>query len=270
MSATTSTSSLELGAELAPGSGLPAGRLLHAYLTEAGYETVRLLRAPGFGLPFLCMPVLLYLLFAVLIAGAATRADPLVAKYLFAGFTVFGVIGPGLFGFGVVVATEREQGLLRLKRALPMPMGAYLLAKALMAMLFAAIIMITMLAAGLSLGHLSLTAGQIARVIALGVLGALPFCALGLLIGAWATGRSSTALVSLVYLPMLHLSGLFYPLPPGLQALAPFWPAYHLDQLMFAALGAPSRGEILTHLAVLIGVTVLLGALALRRLERAG
>ena len=269
MSATTSTS-LELGAERAPGSDLPTGRLLRAYLTEAGYESVRMLRAPGFGLPFLGMPVLLYLLFAVLIAGAATRADPQVAKYLFAGFAVFGVIGPSLFGFGVVVATEREQGLLRLKRALPMPMGAYLLAKALMAMLFAAIIMITMLAAGLSLGHLSLTAGQIAGVIALGVLGALPFCALGLLIGTWATARSSPALVSLVYLPMLHLSGLFYPLPQGLQTLAPFWPAYHLDQLAFAALGAPSRGDVLTHLAVLAGVTVFFGFIALRRLERVG
>ncbi len=274
MNATRLTSiestTLKLDAEIAPQSGLPTGRLLRAYLTEAGYESVRLLRAPGFGLPFLGMPVLLYLLFAVLIAGAATRSDPMTAKFLFAGFAVFGVVGPGMFGFGVIVATEREQGLLRLKRALPMPMGAYLLAKMLMAMLFAGIIMATMLAAGLTLGHLTLTAGQIARVTALGVLGALPFCALGLLIGTWATARSSPAFVNLVYIPMLHLSGLFYPLPKGLQAMAPLWPAYHLDQLAFAALGAPSRGDLLTHVAVLLGVTVVFGFIALRRLERVG
>jgi ABC-2 type transport system permease protein len=269
MNATTS-STLELGVERAQSSDLSKGRLLRAYLTEARYESVRMLRAPGFALPFLGMPVLLYLLFAVLIAGAAAQKDPIVAKFFFSGFAIFGIIGPGMFGFGVVVATERQQGLLRLKRALPMPMGAYLLAKMVMAMVFAAIIMATLLAAGLSLGHLALAAGQIVQVTLIGILGAVPCCSLGLLIGTWATERSSPAFVNLVYIPMLHLSGLFYPLPKGLQAMAPLWPAYHLNQLSLGALGVIKPGGTLIHLAVLVGVTVLFGLIALRRLERVG
>ena len=263
MNAATSTS-LKLSAERALSSDVPAGRLLRAYLTEARYECVRMLRAPVFAIPFLGMPVLLYLLFAVLIAGEAARKDPAVAAFFFTGFAVFGIIGPGMFGFGIFVATEREQGLLRLKRALPMPAAAYLLAKVLMAMLFAAIIMAALIAAGLTLGHLTLTAGQIVRVAVLGILGAVPFCAMGLWIGTWASSRSAPALVNLIYIPMLHLSGLFYPLPKGLQALAPAWPAYHLQQLAFAAMGAPRNALI--HAAVLAGVTVLCGVIALRRL----
>jgi ABC-2 type transport system permease protein len=272
MNATTSTTSttLKLGAERAQSSDLPSGRLLRAYLAEARYESVRMLRAPGFALPFLGMPVLLYLLFAVVIAGAAAQKDPVVAKFFFSGFAIFGIVGPAMFGFGVVVATEREKGLLRLKRALPMPMGAYLLAKMIMAMVFAAIIMAALLIAGLSLGHLTLTAGQIVQVLLIGILGAVPFCAMGLLIGTWATERSSPAFVNLVYIPMLHLSGLFYPLPKGLQALAPVWPAYHLNQLSLAALKVTQGGGTLTHIAVLVGVTVLFGLIALRRLERVG
>jgi ABC-2 type transport system permease protein len=269
MNATTSTR-LKLGAERAQSSDLPSGRLLRAYLAEARYESVRMLRAPGFALPFLCMPVLLYLLFAVLIAGAAAQKDPVVGRFLFSGFAIFGIIGPGMFGFGVIVATEREQGLLRLKRALPLPMGAYLLAKMVMAMVFAAIIMATLLTAGLSLGHLSLTAGQIVQVTLIGILGSVPCCSLGLLIGTWATERSSPAFVNLVYIPMLHLSGLFYPLPKGLQALAPLWPAYHLNQLSLGVLGVVKPGGTLIHLAVPAGVTVLFGLIALRRLERVG
>ena len=268
MSVTTSTSLLS--AEPVRSSGLSAGRLVRAYLTEARYESVRMLRAPGFALPFLGMPILLYLLFAVLIAGHAARADQAVARFFFTGFSVFGVIGPALFGFGMNVATERSQGLLQLKRALPMPMAAYLLAKMIMALLFAAIIMATVTASGLSLGHLTLTAGQVARVAATGVLGAVPFCALGLLIGSWATGRSAAAFVNLVYIPMLHLSGLFYPLPKSLQAMAPAWPAFHLHQLALSAVGAESHGGTLTHVAVLAGVTVLFTLIALRRLERVG
>ncbi len=263
MNAATSTS-LNLGTEQALSSDIPAGRLLRAYLTEARYECVRMLRAPGFAIPFLGMPVLLYLLFAVLIAGEAARKDPAVAAFFFTGFAVFGIIGPGMFGFGIYVATEREQGLLRLKRALPMPAAAYLLAKVLMSMLFAAIVMATLIPAALTLGHLTLTAGRVVGVALIGILGAVPFCAIGLLIGTWASLRSAPAFVNLIYIPMLHLSGLFYPLPQGLQALAPAWPAYHLQQLVFTAMGGP--GNALIHVAVLAGVTVLCGFVALRRL----
>ncbi|HEX4963069.1 MAG TPA: ABC transporter permease [Thermoanaerobaculia bacterium] len=274
MNATTSKVSpvpLELSTDRdGNAAAFPAGRLWRAYLAEARYESLRMLRAPGFSIPFLGLPVLLYLMFAVLIAGAATAKDPDLARFMFTGFAVFGIVGPGMFGFGVITATEREQGLLRLKRALPMPMGAYVLAKVLMAMLFAAIIMTTMLAAGLTLGHLSLTAGQIAQLVAIGLLGSVPFCAMGLLIGTWASARSSPAFVNLIYLPMLHLSGLFYPLPKSLRMLAPMWPTFHVRQLAFSVLGVAGQDEPLIHVAVLAGVTVLFGLIALRRLQRVG
>lgn len=271
MNATTSTTSTPLRiSEPVRSADLPAGRRVRAYLTEARYESVRMMRSPGFALPFLGMPILLYLLFAVLIAGEAARADQGVARFFFTGFAVFGVIGPAMFGFGMNVATERTQGLLQLKRALPMPMAAYLLAKVLMAMLFAALIMASITASALSLGHLALTAGQAVTVVVLGVLGAVPFCAMGFLIGTLATGRSAPAFVNLVYVPMLHLSGLFYPLPGSLKAMAPAWPAFHLHQLALSAVGAESQGGTLTHVAVLAGVTVLFTWIALRRLERVG
>jgi hypothetical protein len=114
----------------------------NAYAVETRYECLRMLRAPGFAIPFLGLPVLRYLLFAVVLFGAAVRNDPAAGAFLFTGFTVFGVVGPGMFGFGMVLAIEREQGLLRLKRALPSPPAAWLLARMLMAMLFAGLIVL--------------------------------------------------------------------------------------------------------------------------------
>jgi len=262
--------SLDIRAGVAHDPAIPRARRLRAYWTEARYESVRMLRSPGFSIPFLGLPVLLYLLFAVLIAGAAAKNEPGVAPFLFTGFTVFGIVGPGMFGFGVIVATEREQGLLRFKRALPMPSAAYLLAKVVMAVVFATIVMATMLAAGLTLGHLALSIGQVLSVALIGILGSVPFCALGFLIGVWTPARSAPAIVNLVYLPMLHLSGLFYPLPKVLKAMAPFWPAYHVQRLMFNAIGLSAEGGSVTHIAVLAGVTVLFGVLAVRRLAKVG
>jgi ABC-2 type transport system permease protein len=63
---------------------------------------------------------------------------------------------------------------------------------------------------------------------------------------------------------------LFYPLPKFLHAIAPVWPTYHLQQLFFRAVGVPSQGNSITHIAVLVAVTLLFTLFAVRRLARKG
>lgn len=265
-----SATSLPLSTKLTDSCVIPAGRFLRAYFVETKYEFVRMLRVPAFSIPFLGLPVLLLLLFGVLLFGSAIRNDPAAGKFVFTAFAVLGVIGPGMFGFGMGVAVERDQGLLKLKRALPMPPAAYLLAKMFMSMLFGVIVMATMLAAGLTLMHLNLGLGQVLKMVFVCIIGTLPFSAIGLFLGVWTTARTAPAFVNLTYQLMMHLSGLFYPLPKFMQTIAPVWPTYHLQQLVLSTLGAPSSGSTLGHVAALCGVTVVLGALALRRLKRNG
>ena len=69
-------------------------------------------------------------------------------------------MAPGLFGFGVGVAIERERGWLALKRVAPMPPGAYLLSKMVMAMLFALIIYLILATMAYTLGDVRLDVGQ--------------------------------------------------------------------------------------------------------------
>jgi ABC-2 type transport system permease protein len=261
--------SVQVSSEFSDGALMPASRLFRAYLTEAKYETVRMFRTPAFAIPFLGLPALLYLLFGVVLFGAATRNDAQAGLFIFAAFALFGVMGPGMFGFGILVANEREHGLLTLKRALPMPPPAYLVAKLLMAMMFAVIVFATMIAV-LPLGHLRLTFGQLLAAAAVSILGALPFCAIGLFIGVLTTSRSAPAFVNIIYQVMMHLSGLFYPLPKFLRAIAPVWPTYHLQQLFFSAIGMSSQGSALTHVAVLVALTFVLTVLAVRRLALKG
>jgi ABC-2 type transport system permease protein len=270
MNATSASATLDAISPSSFAAGMPASRVLHAYLTEARFESLRMLRVLGFSLPFLILPVGLYLLFGVVLFGEAVRQDLNTGKFLFAAFAVFGVMGPGMFGFGATLATEREQGLLTLKRALPAPPGSYLLSKLLMNTLFSLIIMITLLPAARFLGHLPLTFAQGLAVTAITVLGSLPFCAIGLFIGTRASGKAAVAFVNLIYVPMMHISGLFYPLPHFLRTIAPVWPTYHVQQLVFRALSMPSSGNPALHIAVLAALTAVLTALSIRRLARVG
>ena len=110
---------------------LQAHNPLRSYLLEAKYEFLRLWRTPSFVLPTLLFPSLFYLLFGVILNRSPGGE---ISQYLLATYGVFGIMGSALFGFGVTIAIEREQGLQRYKRALPMPPAALLVAKMAMAM----------------------------------------------------------------------------------------------------------------------------------------
>ena len=248
---------------------MPRGRVIGAYLEEARSECLRYMRAPAFMLPIMLFPGLFYLFFGVLMAKSE-GAD--AARFLLASYGVFGVMSPGLFGFGVSLALERDGGLLIFKRALPMPPGAYLLGKMLMAMAAAAVVILLLLVMALSLGHVSLSVAQASALLLTGVLGVLPFCALGMFVGTLIKGHGAPGMLQLIYLPMSIMSGLWFPLPmlpKFLQQIAPAWPSYHLDQLALAAVGM-RQGTLLPHVLTLFGFAAGFLLLAARRLRRYG
>ena len=244
------------------------GAALQSYALEAKYEFLRVLRTPAFAVPTLLFPPMFYLLFGLLLNRGSSNA----AHYLFATYSVFGVMAPSLFGFGVGVAIERERGWLALKRAAPMPPGAYLLAKLAMAMLFAAIIYAVLAGMAYGLGGVRLAAGQWLLLGIIAVFGVMPFCSLGLMIGSRANANAAPALVNLIYLPMAFLSGLWMPLtmlPGVIGQIAPLWPAYHLAQLALSTIGHGDGSSVLPHLVALAGFTAACFAIARRWLARA-
>jgi len=251
---------------------LPVRRvsLLRCYALESKHEFLRLLRAPSFAVPTLLFPPMFYLLFAVLFGNRG--GDYQANVYLLATYNVFGVIAPGLFGFGVSVALDRERGWLTLKRAQPMPPAAYLASKLAMAMLFAGIIFALLALLATTLGGVRLSASSWLSLLAVDVFGVLPFCAIGLFIATLVSGSGAPAVINLIYLPMSFLSGLWMPLsilPSVVREIAPLWPAYHLGQLALAAVGQATTGSALLHAAALAAFTGVFLALARRRLMRA-
>ncbi len=243
---------------------------VRSYWLETRYELLRLLRTPAFALPTLLFPGLFYLLFGVLLGS---RGDDGAATYLLATYGVFGIMGPGLFGFGVTVAIERERGFLTLRRALPVPAAAYLLAKMAMAMAFAAVISLTLALLGTLLAGVELQPWQWLMLLLIDVVGVLPFCALGLYIGTLLSGSAAPAAINLLYLPMAFLSGLWLPLsmlPEIFSRLAPLWPAHHLAQIALRVVGMDAGGNPWLHLAVLAAFTVGFFMLARARLQRVG
>jgi len=262
------TTALDMSHKRSTSVAMPAGRLFRAYVMEAKFETIRMLRMLGFAVPFLVLPFALYLFVGLFLGKEGGNAR--IVDQLFAGISAFGVMGPGMFGFGIAIALERDQGVLALKRALPMPPAAYLFGKMFMAMLFATIVMITLVIAG-TLSHAPITAWQYLSMSIVNVLASLPFCAIGMFVGVFTSGKSAPAFVNLLYVPMFSIGELWYEMPKSISWLPPFSPAYHLKKLSLWAASAPSGNDgALIHIAVLAALTLLCSFVAIRRLTRVG
>ena len=248
----------------------PAPSVLRIQVLESWYELLRVLRTPAFAIPSLAFPVVFYLLFAVVLPGQWGSYQK--AAYLFATYGVFGVIGPALFGFGVGLAIEREKGWLELKRVSPMPTFVYFVAKISMSLVFAFAVLCLLTLAAVGLGGVRIAPLAWLQLVAILLLGTLPFCAIGLWIGTLVKGQAAVALVNLVYLPMSVLSGLWIPIfafPAVLQKLAVVWPSWHLAQMALGVVGQVQDVRYAHHAVVMLATTAVFLILAALRLRKA-
>jgi len=252
----------------------PLTRNVSIFLRETRYEFLRLMRTRSFSFSVVGFPVVFYLFFGIIMNRGQQIGAISVAKYVLASYAVFGMVGAALFGIGVGLAADLAAGWLDLKRASPMPPLAYVLAKCCSAVFFGVLIVNLLALMGITMGHVSLTFVEYARMIALTVVGVIPFVCMGLALALLVPFSSAPGITNMIYLPMSFCGGLWVPLiflPHFMQTIAVLMPTYHLGQLMLGAFGYASTGTTLSHWYGLLGFTLLMlgiAAAALRRLEQ--
>ncbi len=240
--------------------------MLRTHLLEIKYEFLKALRTPQYAFPTLLFPILFYLFFAV-VMNRHEGSGMGMATYMLATYGAFGVIGASLFGFGVTVALERGQGWLHVKRTTPMPLSAYFVAKIAMALLFSAIIVISLMTLGFTIGGAQLTLPRALALLGVLLSGAITFSAFGLAVGYNVSANGAVPLLNLIYLPMSFLSGLWVPiwaLPRGLQRFAFFLPPFHFSQLALKTLGGGRGMPAYVHVIAMVIATAVFLAIAYR------
>ena len=241
----------------------PLGRML---LMHTWSQLLRYVRIPGFSVVSLALPVLFFTFFGLRVAQQTGTGGFSVGAYLLASFGAYSVGQVMVYSFGLGVAAERALKQDLLMRATPLPPIIHLLARALMALLFAFGSLVVLIAYGVVVGGVRADLGLWATIIARLLAGSLPFIGLGLTIGYSVGANAAPAVAHLIYLPLSFASGLFMPLsqlPSFVQQVAPYLPTYHYAQLAWSAVGAPAQ-PMATSLAWLAAYTVLFLALALR------
>ncbi|MDN5860174.1 MAG: ABC transporter permease [Pseudonocardia sp.] len=231
-------------------------------LVEIGEGLRAVFREPAALFFSVVMPVLFFTMFASLYGNLPSPSGLPVAATMLAGFGTFGVVSVMMLNPGISVASDRESGWLRVKKVSAAPVGVTIAGKVLAALpyalaVMAALTIVTLVVAGPVLG-----VGTWLRLIAVLLLGSLPFACFGLAVGFLASANATTAVLNAVLFPMVIASGLWIPMeamPAWVSGIAQFLPTYHLARLALAQLtGAPSAG----HVGALLVTAVVGGSLA--------
>jgi ABC-2 type transport system permease protein len=238
---------------------------LTIYLRETKYEFLKYLRLPIYSISTILFPLMFYVLFGLLMNPHGTVGSLGVSTYLIATYGTFGIMGASLFANGVGVAAERGLGWMQVKRASPMLPFAYFAAKFAVSMIFGGIVLVLLLLLGTVFGGVHIPIAKAGTLVVTLTIGAIPFCALGLVIGLLVGPNSAPAVVNTIYLPLSFASGLWLPieaLPTFLQKLAVFLPPYHLAQMALRIVGVSDGKANSTHWQYLCGFTLVALGLA--------
>jgi ABC-2 type transport system permease protein len=211
------------------------------------------------------MPLVLFVIFGVTLPKDASEGGISAVAYVMVSMAMFGSMSAAMSSGGVIAA-ERDGGWNRTLRLTPLKPQAYVTTKVILSLLLAPPPLVVVFASGLIFGHVHLSAGQWVSVALVSWLGALPFAALGLVIGYVAKPDSVQPITGLATLLIAAFGGLWLPvdqMPSLMKHIAQLTPAYWTGQTSRSAL--TQSGLDTQALMVVLGWTVVLGIIGLRR-----
>ena len=233
-------------------------RAMAAYL---GLEIRRAMRNRRYLIFAIAFPVLFYLLYTGVLIGKNTPSDPAWNAFFLVSMAAYGMIGASLSN-AIPISQERASGWTRQLRITPLPASAWIATKLAVAYLTSLPSLVLVSLAAVAINHVSLTPTTwLTIVVSLGV-GVLPFAGLGLLIGFTFEASAAQGAVTMSYIGLAILGGLWAPVstfPDTLATIARIMPTYHFANLGWAAIAG--FGPDLEDIAVLVAWSAVIFAL---------
>jgi len=209
----------------------PIGLVLH----QARYDLRSLLRNRQARTATVMLPLLLLVLFLGM-WGSNRVAGAEASTYYVPGLVALAVIASSFTNLVISVVTQRETGVLKRRRATPVPAWALIGGRALTAMA----VSLSMAAALIGIGWIAFGVGMpasaIPAVVLTAVAGSVTFCVLAYAVAALiGSADAAQPTVQAVMLPMYLASGIFVPnatLPSWLRQVAAMFPVERLSDAL--------------------------------------
>jgi len=172
--------------------------------------------------------------------------------FLVPGVLALAVMSTAMVSLGIATGYERRYGVLKRLGSTPLSRTGLLAAKTGNVLVIELVQVVVIVATGVALGW-SLT-GRILPAVALLLVGTVAFAGIGLLMAGTLRAETNLALSNALFLLLLFLGGMAYPLsrlPGALRAIAEALPAAALAEAVRDVLSA--HAFPLGHVLVLVG-----------------
>jgi len=199
----------------------------------------------------LALPVLFLVIFASVFGGrgntvrvAGGRIDTSV--YYVPGIIALGVIASAFVNLVISVTAQRETGVLKRRRATPVPAAAVIAGRALTSMTAALAIAALLLGVGWTFYGAHVPAHTAPALVLAVVVGAASFCCLGFALASVIRDQDAAQPVTQAFmLPLYFISGIFVAasfLPHWLLNVAGLFPVRHLAVAVLTAYNPHTTG----------------------------
>ncbi len=188
--------------------------------------------------------------------------------YTFSGLLGFTLLSLGVFGPTSVYPRLKQRGVLRRYQTTTLKVWQYFTANVLSNMVVGILSVATMFAVALTIFDLNMRGSYLDLLVVI-LVGATLMFGIGLAIGGWAKNENQAApLAQLVAMPMMFLSGVFFPtflMPEWLQAVTRFIPLTPIvESVRFVVTEGKSVFDLGPQFALMFGWLVIIYIIAFR------
>jgi ABC-2 type transport system permease protein len=223
----------------------------------------------------LALPVIFLVIFASVFGNDTTRLiggeQINGATYYVPQIVALGIVSAAFNNVVSTVITQRETGVLKRRRATPVPAWVIVAGRTLTAILIAVVLVVVLLTVGRVFYGVRLPSNTLPGVVLTTVVGALALCCVAYAMTTFiSSADSAQPAIQAITLPIFFISGVFFPeniVPRWLIDVANIFPVRHLAQALLVAFNPTTTGSgINTGHLLILGLWGIAGmAIATRR-----
>jgi ABC-2 type transport system permease protein len=226
----------------------PAARgRLALVLHQARFDLLGFLRNRQARFFTLVLPLLFLVIFVAVFGNDKVGASQLPAKvYYVPGISAMAIIAASFVNLVITITVLREEGILKRRRATPVPAWALIAGRTLTAVGISLVSVVVLLLVGRFAYGVHLPTHTIPGFAITAVVGSISFCILAYAFSTVIENEDAAQpMVQAVMLPLYFISGIFIPavtLPAWLRHVAQVFPVQHLSDGLHHAFAPATTG----------------------------
>jgi ABC-2 type transport system permease protein len=207
---------------------------------QARYDMLGFLRNRQARFFTLILPVLFLVIFVSVFGNNTVGPQHVKAStYYVPGISALAIISASFVNLVISITAQREQGVLKRRRATPVPAGVLIAGRTITAVIVSLVEMTILLAIGGIFYGVKLPTSSIPAIVITGIVGSVTFCTLAYALTTVIKSEDSAQpMVQAIILPLYFISGVFIPnvnLPDWLRRIAALFPVQHLADALHHA-----------------------------------